>query len=241
VVSGGEASGRRRGSAVLVHGRWGNPGDWQWVKRLLDNQAVHVSAPDLPSRRLISAGLAEDANDVRAAIRSCSAPVVVVGWSYGGKVIGLAAEEKSSVIRLIYVAAVPMPPGDEADDLSWIQDDPHLIVRDDGMFVLDDDWWLNEEAGATFPPEVVDHLRRNPRRPISLATIRPQASTAWRTIPTTVLLGRDDRLVSDEERRWASDNLTDVRFLESDHFLAFRQPEAISDAVIEARDADSAR
>jgi pimeloyl-ACP methyl ester carboxylesterase len=241
VDGGGEVSGRRRGSAVLVHGRWGNPGDWQWVRRLLENQGVRVGAPDLSSHRLILAGLAEDANDVRAAIRGCSAPVVVVGWSYGGKVIGLAAEVESSVIRLIYVADVPMPSGDEVDDLSWIQDDPHVIVGDDGMFVLDNDWWLNEEAGATFPPEVVDHLRRNPRRPISLAAMRPQTSTAWRTIPTTVLLGRADQLVSEKERRWASDNLADVRVLETDHFVAFRQPEAISDAVIEALDTYSAR
>lgn len=47
--------------------------------------------------------------------------------------------------------------------------------------------------------------------------------------------------MTDEERSWASDNLTDVRFLETDHFVAFRQPEAISDAVIEALDADPAR
>jgi hypothetical protein len=93
------------------------------------------------------------------------------------------------VIRLIYVADVPMPSDHDVDDLSWIHEDPHVIVRDDGTFVLDNEWWLNEEAGATFSPEVVEHLRRNPRRPITLAAMRPHTSTAWHTIPTTVLLG----------------------------------------------------
>ena len=60
-------------------------------------------------------------------------------------------------------------------------------------------------------------------------------------IPTTVLLGRTDQLVTDEERRWATDHLNDVRFLETDHFVAFRQPEAISDAVIEALNPNRAR
>ena len=239
--SGSEDSGRRRGSAVLVHGRWGNPGDWQWVKRLLENQGVRVSAPDLPSHRFTSAGLAEDANEVRRAIRSYPAPVVVVGWSYGGKVIGLVAEEDSSVIRLIYVADVPMPSDHDVDNLSWIHEDPHVIVRDDGTFVLDNEWWLNEEAGATFSPEVVEHLRRNPRRPITMAAMQARRSAAWRSIPTTVLLGRTDQLVTDEERSWATDHLNDVRVLETDHFVAFRQPEAISDAVIEALNPNRAR
>ena len=68
-------------------------------------------------------------------------------------------------------------------DLSWIHDDPHLIVHDDGTFVLDNDWWLNEEAGTTFPPEVVDHLRRNPRRPITMAAMRARRSAARCTFP----------------------------------------------------------
>jgi pimeloyl-ACP methyl ester carboxylesterase len=90
-----------------------------------------------------------------------------------------------------------------------------------------------------FSPEVVDHLRRNPRRPITMAAMQARRSAAWRTIPTTVLLGRTDQLVTDEERRWATDHLNDVRFLETDHFVAFRQPEAISDAVIEALETDA--
>jgi pimeloyl-ACP methyl ester carboxylesterase len=202
---------------------------------------VPVSVPDLPSHRSASAGLAEDAKEVRAAIRSSRSPVVVVGWSYAETVIGAAAMGESSVVRLIYVADIPNPSSVEVGDLSWIHDDPYLIVHDDGTFVLDNDWWLNEEAGTTFPPEVVDHLRRNPRRPITMAAMRARRSAARCTFPTTVLLGRTDQLVTDEERRWATDHLNDVRFLETDHFVAFRQPEAISDAVIEALNPNRAR
>jgi pimeloyl-ACP methyl ester carboxylesterase len=66
---------------------------------------------------------------------------------------------------------------------------------------------------------------------------QPQTAAAWQNTPTTVLLGHDDELVSDDDRRWAIDNLDDVRLLETDHFIVFRQPEAISQAVIEALDA----
>ena len=94
---------------MLVHGAWGNPGDWQWVQRPLENRGVHVSVPDLPSHRSASAGLAEDAKEVRAAIQGSPSPVVVVGWSYGGTVIGPAAMGESSVVRLIYVADIRNP------------------------------------------------------------------------------------------------------------------------------------
>src|SRR5436309_985432 len=80
-----------RGSAVLVHGMWSNPDDWIWVCQRLLDAGVHVVVPDLPSHRSPTAGLAEDADEVRRAIRSCPASVVVAGWSYGGAVISMAA------------------------------------------------------------------------------------------------------------------------------------------------------
>jgi pimeloyl-ACP methyl ester carboxylesterase len=223
-----------RGSAVLVHGGWGNPDDWRQVGRLLEDAGVHVRTPDLPSHRSATAGLADDAAEVRDAIRSCSPPVVVVGWSYGGTVISMAAAGEASVTRLIYVSASPMRPNDHPDDLSWVDQDPHIIARDDGTFILDNDWWLNEEAGTTFPHDVVEHLRRHPRRPVSRETAQPQTAAAWQTIPSTVLMGRDDQLVPQNERQWAINNLEDVRFLDSDHFIIFRAPDLVSSAVLEA-------
>ena len=79
------------GGAVLVHGLWGGPVDWRWVRGLLEDAEVQVITPDLPSHSMLTAGLAEDAAVVREAIRACAPPVAVVGWSYGGSVISLAA------------------------------------------------------------------------------------------------------------------------------------------------------
>jgi pimeloyl-ACP methyl ester carboxylesterase len=181
---GEEAHGRTaRGSAVLVHGGWGNPDDWRQVRRLLEDVGVHVRTPDLPSHRSATAALVDDAAEVRDAIRSCAPPVVVVGWSYGGTVISMAAAGEASVTRLIYVGAVPMPPNDHPDDLSWVDQDPHVLAREDGTFVLDNDWWLNEEAGTTFPPDVVEHLRRHPRRPVSRGTAQPRPPPPGRPPP----------------------------------------------------------
>ncbi len=93
------------GGAVLVHGLWVRPVDWRWVGRLLEDADVQVITPDLPSHRTSTAGLADDAAEVREAIRACTPPVAVVGWSYGGSVISLAAAGEGMVARLIYTSS----------------------------------------------------------------------------------------------------------------------------------------
>ena len=158
------ASGPFIGAAVLVHGLWGNPHDWRWVKGLLEDADVQVITPDLPSHRTPMAGLVEDAAEVRDAIRACAPPVAAVGWSYGGSVIGVAATWDASVSRLIYVNDIPRPAGFPAEHLGWIDADPHVLVLTDGRFVPDNEYWLNEGDGTTFPDEIGRHFRDNPRR-----------------------------------------------------------------------------
>jgi pimeloyl-ACP methyl ester carboxylesterase len=141
------------GGAVLVHGLWGDPVDWRWVRGLIEDAEVQVITPNLPSHNTLTAGLAEDAAEVREAIRACAPPVAVVGWSYGGSVISLAAAGEGSVARLIYISDIPRPAGFPGEDLGWIDADPHISVHPDGRFVLDNDLLLKDVAG-TFPQEV---------------------------------------------------------------------------------------
>jgi len=94
---------------------------------------VQVITPNLPSRRTPTAGLGEDADEVRHAIRVCAPPTAAVGWSYGGSVISLAAAGEGSVSRLIYIADIPRPAGFPGEDLGWIDADPHVVVHRDNM------------------------------------------------------------------------------------------------------------
>ena len=214
-----------------MHGLWGLPDDWQWVKRLLEADNIVVATPDLPSERSISAGLAEDADEVRQAIRSCPPPVVVVGWSHGGPVISMAAAGESSVIRLIYIGEIPRR---EIEDPSWIYNDQNVRVGGDGTVRLVEDWSRSDEGNPMFTGEVADYLNRVGRRPATLATLTDaQTAAAWETIPTTVLIGRDDS-VSEDDVRWAMNNFSDVRFIESDHFIIFRHPRSVADLVLES-------
>ncbi len=223
---------------MLVHGGWGNPDDWQWVAELLTDAGVEVAAPDLPSHRTTSAGVAEDVAEVRRAVAEMKPPVVLVGWSYGGAVITRTAMEEPSVVHLVYIGWIPetgLPEGAASDIAAFFEQDPHIDMRDDGTFVLDNDWWLNEEAGSTFADDVREVLRHHPRRPSTLKTLQlPPAEPVWERIPATVLLGSNDTMISAESRDNARALKVDVRILDTDHFLLFRQPEVVAGTVLES-------
>ena len=196
---------------------------------------MQVQAPDLPSHSSTTHGLADDAEAVRRAVHSCQTPVVAVGWSYGGDVISMAAVDEPSVCQLVYVSAVPRPRTKERFDVSWIENDPKIRVSADGSYVLDNDLWLNEDdAVKTFPPDVLAHLRQHPRRWVSPGVDDPQTEASWESIPTTVIIGSADDLISDDDRARASEHFVDVQLLPADHFIIFRHPDAVSDAVVRA-------
>jgi hypothetical protein len=63
---------------------------------------------------------------------------------------------------------------------------------------------------------------------------KPQTEAAGTTVPTTVLLGRDDDLMSDADRQPATAAVDDLKKLDTDHFILFRSPEVVSTSVMEA-------
>ena len=230
---GSTMDGASLGSVVLVHGLWGNPQDWRWVVALIEDAGAAVVVPDLPSHRTPEAGLLEDADEVRAAIRKAVPPVVVAGWSYGATVISIAADGEPSVTRLVYVSAVPAPARDFGYT-DWIDEDPVVLTYPDGTFVLDNDWWLNEEAGTTFSPEVLSHLRDHPRRRVARKSMSdPQPAAAWQSIPSTVVLGRFDDEPGANDIEGAAAQVPDTRVLECDHFTIFREPGSVSRAILD--------
>jgi pimeloyl-ACP methyl ester carboxylesterase len=166
---------------------------------------VEVLAPGLPSPSSTSDGLADDAEAVRRAIRSCHGLVVAVGWSYGGDAISMAAGGEPSVCRLVYVSAVPRSRTHERFDLSWIENDPHVQFLADASYVLDSDLWLNGGRREGL----------SARRPGAFAQAsaacgiagsgRHKLRRSWESIPTTVIIGSADELISDDDRARASE------------------------------------
>jgi pimeloyl-ACP methyl ester carboxylesterase len=100
-------------TALLVHGAWGVPADWDDVVAALSARGVAVAVADLPTMRDPGATLLDDAAHVVELAAASPAPVVLCGHSYGGAVITQAAPSCPSVAHLVYLAA-PVPGVGEA-------------------------------------------------------------------------------------------------------------------------------
>jgi pimeloyl-ACP methyl ester carboxylesterase len=228
------ASAPVQGSAVLVHGAWGRPEDWQWVQRLLEDAGVTVQVVDLPSHRGTGAGLLEDGRTVREAIAGLAPPVVLAGWSYGAPVVCEAASP-GAVSHLVLVDGIP-PDASRRADLLWIDADPNVITLGDGRAVLGNDFWVEDDATSPFPEAVREHFRSSPRRPAGREVFETRAPSqdGWRAVPTTVLIGRDDPFFPPPAREDVGRRFADVRLVDGDHFVIFRTPELVADVVLEA-------
>jgi pimeloyl-ACP methyl ester carboxylesterase len=98
---------------VLVHGAWADGSTWSKVIPLLEAQGYHVVAAQLPLTSLED----DDAATQRAIARITAAypgPVLLVGHSYGGVVIGDKPGNDSNVAGLVYVAAFAPDSGESA-------------------------------------------------------------------------------------------------------------------------------
>ena len=221
------------GTAVLVHGGWSNPADWRWVAACLRDRGVAVVAPDLPSHRVPGADRSDDAREVEAAVRRAAPPVVVVGWSYGGAVLSDLGDT-GGIARLVYVGWYPKPLDQADDEPEDLTSDPHMLFPDEATVVLDDDWWLKTEEVSAFPAKVVEHLRHHRRRPITRSCfLAPETGQAWRTVPTTILLGQTDSIMSAEQEQWLHAHFSDFRIVGGDHFLPFLQPDLVAEVIAE--------
>jgi pimeloyl-ACP methyl ester carboxylesterase len=221
-------------TAVLVHGARSSPADWRWVAANLEARGLDPVMPDLPSHRHSWSGGPEDVLEVAAAIRQASPPVVVVGWSYGGAVIG-DITDTGAIARLLYVGSFPEPVPTEQGNPPELEGVPHMLFPDEATIVLDDDWWLASDEVAALPIEVVDHLREHRRRPMTRSALSaPPVAEPWRTVPTPILIGRSDSFPPADFQQWIDAQFSDVRIVDGDHFLPLLQPDLVAEVIAES-------
>jgi pimeloyl-ACP methyl ester carboxylesterase len=175
---------------VLVHGAWEEANVWQAVTPLLKKdgyRVVTVTLPGRPSSPLspdkVSLDLYRDT--ILNAIGNPARPVVLVGHSFGGITISVAAEAAPQKIRtLVYVAAYLPKDGQSLLDLGNSDKDskigPHLQIRKDkgiiaveksaraDLFCLD----CNDQFRAAIPNLIVDEPLAPLATPVHLTADR---------------------------------------------------------------------
>lgn len=222
------------GSAVLVHPLWGGPCDWDLVAVLLRESGVDVLIADLPTHSDPSADRADDVEHVQQLIDRAGESPVVVGWSYGCAVVNDLDFGADRVAHLVYLVTLPafLPSGPQPPPPPG-RDPADLVFGDDGTFVVDEAAFLGDPMARTRDAEAFELLQANPRRPMSFsAFMAPPVREAWKSIPTTVVLGRQDHQTTPERLAWAEEHFADVRVVDTQHDIGVRDPGIVASIVI---------
>jgi pimeloyl-ACP methyl ester carboxylesterase len=161
----GSATAAPKPEIVLVHGAWEEANIWQAVTPLLKKDGYHVVTVTLPGRP--SSPLSPDKvsldlyrDTILNAIGNPAQPVVLVGHSFGGITISVAAEAAPQKIKtLVYVSAYLPKDGQSLLDLGNSDKDskigPHLqVMKDKGIIVVE-----KSARADLFCPDCNDQFR----------------------------------------------------------------------------------
>jgi len=190
---------------VLVHGAWHGAWCWDAVVERLDAHGLPVRAVDLPSVSHASATLADDADEVRAALDESAARTLLVGHSYGGAVVTDAGGHPH-VEHVAYLTAFVLDEGESVatngvpggedmrlpDGLDFDLSAGVVRVKPDRaaeFFFHDCAPAIAAEATARLRPQSLTAMSGTPR------------AIAWRERPTTYILCTEDRGVPVELQR----------------------------------------
>lgn len=181
---------------ILVHGAFADSSSWNAVITDLARDGYPVIAAAVPLR-----SLAGDAAYVRSLAASIGGPVVLVGHSYGGGVVSVAAAEQANVKALVFVAGFApeigespaslgtrFPTGTLSENLA-----PPVPLADGSadLYILQARYW--KQFAADVPEGQAIEMAAT-QRPIAQAALaEPAAALAWRETPSWFVWGEVDR------------------------------------------------
>lgn len=225
---------------VLVHGAWADGSSWSGVIPLLEAEGYHVIAVQLPLTSLAE----DDAVTERAIARLTMAhpgPVLLVGHSYGGVVIGDVPGNDPNVAGLVYVAAFAPDSGESALSLLktlTVQSPltPFLVFDPAFQFVTISAPGV-AEAFAQDLSKTEQTLLTVTQGPASVAvlTATPTVTPAWRTKPSWFIVSAQDKAITAvlEEQMAARMNATTIT-LPTCHLAMLQEPRRVAQFIEQA-------
>jgi pimeloyl-ACP methyl ester carboxylesterase len=234
-------------TVVFVHGAFADSSGWSSTLADLDGRGYPVIAAPNPLR-----GLAADADQVRSVLATIEGPVVLVGHSYGGAVIGEAARGVPNVRALVFVAAYAL---DEGESIATVLDPErfpggllgpettitrpvHNPAAPDGQDV---DLYIAEADFAKVFAADVGAARARlmylEQRPLSVNAFTGTAAAepAWKHVPSWTLVASEDNAIPPAGQRWMAERVgASVAETTSSHAVMVSRPEAVTAAVLAA-------
>lgn len=225
-------------TVVLVHGAFADSSSWNGVVERLTAQGHSVLAAANPLR-----GLDSDAAYVASVLDTVAGPCVLAGHSYGGSVITVAAQGKTNVTALAYIAAFIPDVGESALELTdkfpgstlGPTTRPAEYPLPDGstgteLYIRQDEF-PGQFAGDVDPATA--RLMAATQRPVALAALQqPATAAAWRTLPTYALLTTDDKNIPIEAQRYMATRAGAVSVETSaSHAVSVSRPAEVAELI----------
>ncbi len=213
---------------VLVHGAWHDGWCWHLVASALEKAGHQVSALDLPLT-----GSDDDVRAVEEALDLAESPVVLVGHSYGGRVISEAASGREEVAHLVFVCAFAMKASEES--ASEVASPPptrlegQMRIEGEQIFVETGD--AREIFYGRCPsPLVSEAIRR--LRPMSIHGFSERRPAAWESIRSTYVVCSEDQALHPLVQERMAERCTHTERLATDHSPFLSAPERLSEILL---------
>lgn len=226
-------------TAVLVHGAFiADPG-WWWrpLTSALEAEGIETLAVSLPSCGDPPSGdLHADSEAVRFALESVGGPTVLVAHSYGGMPATAVGGKVGDVRHILYVAAVVPDAHSSVLTSDWVSADSGEVVdvdvRPDGTVGEFPDKFAARLLGAVSESTREEAKQRLTRQAISAYGQEP-GGAAWRTVPSTYLVCREDGDVAPAvQRRQAARAGAHAVELDTNHFPHLERPDLVVEVLL---------
>jgi pimeloyl-ACP methyl ester carboxylesterase len=215
---------------VLVHGAWADATGFDAEIRALQRQGFRAIGFANPLR-----DLAGDSRYLAEFLRSLTGPIVLVGHSYGGNVISVAATGNDQVQALVYINGWMCDEGETQQQLLE-QFEGSLV----GPSIRPVPYTAPDGSEGTDVDPETAAVMAAAQRPYAAAAFAaaPSDPLAWKTLPCWYLLGTEDKAIPPALQRFMAEraNATIVE-VSASHVSFVSQPEAATQLILQAVEA----
>ena len=234
-------------TVALVHGAFADSSSWSPTLAALDAADLPVIAVPNQLR-----GLQHDADYVRSVLATIDGPVVLVGHSYGGAVIGEAARGADNVAALVFAAAYVLEEGESIGSVLDPEKFPGGLLGPETTIArpfpnpaapdgVDTDLYITTERFAEVfaadVPEQQTRLMSFEQRPLSISALSGAAAAnpAWHDLPSWALVAEQDNAIPPTGQHWMATRAgATVGTVASSHAVMVSQPAAVTETILEA-------
>ncbi|MGL5930523.1 MAG: alpha/beta fold hydrolase [Dermatophilaceae bacterium] len=227
-------------TVVLVHGAFADASHWAPVISRLQARGVPVLAPANPLR-----GLDGDASYVASVANGLDGPVLLVGHSYGGAVVSVAAASVRRAVGLVYVAAWVLDDGESFAEVASAFPAtvlaealrPHEYPLADGGTAVELDVApdLYRAAFAADLPDRVTGPAAVSQRPWAAIFEDRAPAAAWRGLPSWAVVATEDNAIHpDAQRHMARRAGASTVEVQASHSVALSRPEVVVAQILDA-------